>query len=573
MNKTLLLAIAAATLAQPTFAADAVAGKTLFRTQCGLCHSAEANDNGGAQGPSLQGVFGRKAASTEFSYTDALKKSNLTWDAKSLDSFLANPAQAVPGSAMVIPVPAAADRENVIAYFEALKNGTYKDPVRQQGGRPPGGGPQAAAAAPQGEADWKKDVPGRVHKIDLNNLPKPYATASASNFPRLVPKPDGASLKVPEGFKVDVFTTDVQAPRAMIVAANGDIILAETQSGRIKVMRPSADGSKAETITVFAQGLLQPLGLAFYPTTGTPQWLYVAETNRVVRYPYKVGDTVASAIPEVVVPQLANTGGGHYTRDLAFSPDGKRMYVSVGSQSNVPEETQMAKKTVAEAQAWEKEHGLGAAWGNEENRAGVRVFEVGSNAPGKNFATGIRNCVGLTVQQATGAVWCTTNERDNLGDDLVPDYSTRVQEGGYYGWPWYYMGKNEDPRLAGFRPDLAGKAIVPDVPYTAHSAAVDLEFYPANASGSSAFPAEYAGEGFAVLHGSWNRGFRTGHKIVRLPMKNGVPTGEYVDFLMGFITEDGNAWGRPVALTVAKDGSLLLSDDGANVVYRVSYKK
>ena len=233
----------------------------------------------------------------------------------------------------------------------------------------------------------------------------------------------------------------------------------------------------------------------------------------------------------------------------------------------------MAKKTVAEAQAWEKEHGLGAAWGNEENRAGVRVFEVGSNAPGKNFATGIRNCVGLTVQQATGAVWCTTNERDNLGDDLVPDYSTRVQEGGYYGWPWYYMGKNEDPRLAGFRPDLAGKAIVPDVPYTAHSAAVDLEFYPANASGSSAFPAEYAGEGFAVLHGSWNRGFRTGHKIVRLPMKNGVPTGEYVDFLMGFITEDGNAWGRPVALTVAKDGSLLLSDDGANVVYRVSYKK
>ncbi len=246
------------------------------------------------------------------------------------------------------------------------------------------------------------------------------------------------------------------------------------------------------------------------------------------------------------------------------------MFVSVGSQSNVAED--LPKKTAAEIAAWDAQHGVGAAWGNEENRAGVRVFEVGSSKPGKNFATGIRNCVGMTVQPKTGDLWCTTNERDMLGDDLVPDYSTRVKEGGYYGWPWYYMGNHEDPRLKGVRPDLAGKAIVPDVPFQAHSAAVDLEFYTVTA-GKSAFPTEYVGDGFAVLHGSWNRAFRTGHKIVRLPMKNGVPTGEYQDFMTGFIADDGNAWGRPVATVVAKDGSLLVSDDSANLIYRISYSK
>jgi glucose/arabinose dehydrogenase len=245
------------------------------------------------------------------------------------------------------------------------------------------------------------------------------------------------------------------------------------------------------------------------------------------------------------------------------------MFVSVGSQSNVAEG--MPKKTAAEIKAWEAERGLGATWGDEENRADVLVFDVGSNK-GKVFATGIRNCVGLTVQPKTGDLWCTTNERDLLGDDLVPDYSTRVKEGHYYGWPWYYMGNNEDPRLKGDRPDLAGKATKPDVPYTPHSAALNLAFYTAT-SGASAFPKEYVGEGFAVLHGSWNRAFRTGHKVVRVKMKNGVPTGEYEDFMVGFIADDGNAWGRPVGAAVASDGSLLISDDGSNVVYRISYQK
>jgi glucose/arabinose dehydrogenase len=577
MNKNrLLLSLTALALtqamqaAQAADAADANAGKTFFRTQCGLCHSAEPNDNGGAQGPSLQGVFGRAAAGNDaFSYTPALRGANLTWDAATLDRFLASPTTVVPGSAMVVPVPGASDRANVIAYFEALSSGSFQEAEQPRRG---GGGGGRAAPEPisQANADWRNDKPGRVHRIDLDNLAAPFATQGVSNFPRLVPKPEGAALQVPEGFKVDVFASGLTGPRAMIVAANGDIILSETQAGRVTILRPSADGATAASTTVFAQGLLQPNGLAFYPSRENPEWLYVAETNRIVRYPFHVGDTTASGVPEVVVPQLANSGGGHYTRDLVFSPDGKRMFVAVGSQSNVAED--MSKKSVADAQAWDQALGVtGASWDQEESRATVQVYEVGSDAPGKLYATGIRNCVGLTLQPATGALWCTTNERDMLGDDLVPDYSTRVQEGAFYGWPWYYMGNHEDPRHADERPDLANKAVRPDVPYQAHSASLDLEFYPTQPSGASAFPAEYAGDGFAVFHGSWNRGPRTGHKVVRVTMKNGEPTGEYVDFLTGFIGDDGNPFGRPAAIAVANDGSLLLSDDGGNVIYRISY--
>lgn len=557
--------------ASVALAADAVAGKRVFRAQCALCHSAEPNDNGGAQGPNLSGVLGRHAASASgFSYTKALQSSDLNWDAATLDRFLASPTTVVPGTAMVIALPKQDERENVIAYFQALKDGTFKDAPPPRFGPPPGMRPPANAGPPKGEADWKKDAPGRVHRIDVAKLPPPFETSSAVNFPKLIEKPAGAKLSLPAGFKVDVFAKDLQGPRAMRVAPNGDVFVTESMSGRVKVLRPSPDGTAAASVETFAQGLLQPFGVEFYPAGAQPQWVYIAETNRVVRYAYKVGDTKASGIPEVVVPELSPTGGGHFTRDIAFSLDGKRMFVSVGSQSNVAED--MPKKTPAEIKAWEAERGLGATWGPEENRADVLVYEVGSSKPGKVFATGIRNCVGLTVQPKTGDLWCTTNERDLLGDDLVPDYSTRVKEGGFYGWPWYYMGKYEDPRLKGDRPDLAGKATVPDVPYQAHSAALNLVFYTAT-SGASAFPKEYVGEGFAVLHGSWNRAFRTGHKVVRVKMKNNVPTGEYEDFMVGFIADDGNAWGRPVGAAVAKDGALLISDDGANVVYRISYSK
>lgn len=573
----LALAITAL-ICTPAFAAEAPpltppqAGKAFFRAQCALCHSAEPNDGGGAQGPLLHDVFGREAASAgNFPFTPALRDSDLTWDAATLDRFLESPTTVVPGTAMVVAVPDDTNRRNVIAYFEALANGTFEEPPAP----PPFGagsfGPPPAQP-PAGDPEWKEDAPGKVHRIDLTSLPAPFASPSAVNFPTVIPRPAGAELELPEGFKVDTFATDLTAPRGMIVAANGDVLIAETTSGRIKVMRPSDDNSRAEQITVFAQGMLQPLGMAFYPSAENPEWLYVAENNRVIRYAYSTGDTEAKGLPEVIVPQLTPTSAGHYTRDLAFSRDGSKLYVSVGSASNVAEGLLEPPKTPAEIRAWEAERGVGAAWGGEEGRAAVWVFDVGNEqASAKIFANGLRNCVGLTVQPETGDVWCSVNERDALGDNLVPDYSTRVPEGAFFGWPWYYMGDNEDPRHAGARPDLVGKITQPDVPYTSHSAAVDLEFYPLQPQGESAFPAEYAGDGFAVLHGSWNRAHPTGGKVVRVPIENGVPTGEYIDFLTGFITDEGR-WGRPVAAAVMNDGSLLLSDDGANLVYRISYE-
>jgi glucose/arabinose dehydrogenase len=427
-----------------------------------------------------------------------------------------------------------------------------------------------SAAAQQAGQNWKDDAPGVTHRVDVTALQAPLATPSAADFPRIVAKPANAEPKLPAGFKVEVFARDVNKPRIMRIAPNGDVFLSETGAGRIKVLKPSADGASVASVSTFAEGLTQPFGLQFYPAGDKPEWLYVAENNRVVRFKYNVGDAKASAKPEVVVAELAPSGtGGHYTRDLVFSLDGKRMFVSVGSGSNVAED--MPKKSPDEIKAWEAQHGLGAAWGKEENRADVLVFDVGSNQPGKPFATGIRNCVALAMQ-STGDLWCTTNERDALGDNLVPDYSTRVKEGAFYGWPWYYLGDHEDPRHAGERPDLKGKITLPDVPYQAHSAAVGFTFYTAR-SGRSAFPAEYVGDGFAVFHGSWNRSSRTGHKVVRVPIKNGAPTGEYVDFLVGFITPDGKPWARPSEIVEANDGSLLLSDDDANLIYRISYSK
>jgi glucose/arabinose dehydrogenase len=377
-------------------------------------------------------------------------------------------------------------------------------------------------------------------------------------------------LSVPPGFKVDVYASDLNGPRRMLSAANGDVFVSETQAGRISLLRPSPDGSKAASKAVFVDGLRQPFGIAFYPDAKNPQWLYVAETHRVVRYPYKTGDSKAGGAPEVVVPKLAS-GGGHFTRDIAFSLDGKRLFVSVGSVSNVAED--MSKKSPEQARAWEVQHGFGTSWDIETDRAVVLAFDATApSRDGKVFASGIRNCVGIVTQPKTGDVWCTTNERDMLGDDLVPDYSTRVKEGAFYGWPWYYIGSNEDPRLKGDRPDLKGKVTVPDVLYQAHSAALNLTFYPQN-QGKSAFPEEYAGDGFAVFHGSWNRNFRTGHKVVRVRMKDGVPTGEYEDFLTGFIVDDGDAWGRPVAAAVLNDGSLLMSDDLGDTLYRISYTR
>jgi glucose/arabinose dehydrogenase/cytochrome c2 len=548
----------------PALAADPAAGKSLFRQQCSLCHSAEPGDGGGAQGPSLIGVYGRHAGGAAgFSYTAALRAADLTWDASTLNRFLASPSAVVPGSAMLVAVPGEADRDNLVAYFQSVPRSPAAAEAAQGSTRPVIGVPPASQAS----ADWRLDAPGRAHRIDLAALPAPFSTASSRNNPALIARPANATLALPPGFRIDVFAAGLQGPRKMLVAPNGDILVSEMIGGRVSVLHPSPDGARAARVDVYLQGLRQPFGLAFYPDADHPQWLYVAETNRVTRYAYQVGDVQPRGAAQVVIPRLPS-GGGHSTRDIAFSPDGSQLYVSVGSASNVAES--MSKKTAAEIEAWDAAHGLGAAWDQETDRAAVLVFDAAVPGAAKIYATGLRNCVSLTVQPATGALWCTTNERDALGDDLVPDYSTRVRRGGFYGWPWYYMGSNEDPRLKGNRPDLRGKAQLPDVPYQSHSAALNLTFYTAS-SGKSAFPASFVGDAFAAFHGSWNRSLRTGYKLVRVHMKNDLPTGDYEDFLTGFIADSGNVWGRPVATTELKDGSLLLSEDGGNVIYRISY--
>jgi hypothetical protein len=543
--------------AAPALGLDAGAGKSLFRERCSVCHTAESGDNGGAQGPSLIGVMGRAAASApQFSYTTALRNSKLTWDAATLKRFLAAPTSVVPGTSMLLAVPGESDRDNLIAYFQSVSNQVA-----------PAESSIVVPASSTQSANWRLDAPGRLHRIDANSLPPAFATPSSRNNASVVSKPANASLAVPAGFHVDTFISTLTGPRKMLVASNGDILVTEMRAGRVTVLHPSSDGGSVAGTDVYLQGLKQPFGLAFYPNAQNPQWLYVAETNRVTRYAYQVGDVKPRGAAQVVVGRIPS-GVGHSTRDIAFSPDGKRLFVSVGSGSNVAET--MSKKSPADIKTWEAAHGLGAAWDVETDRAVILEFDAAAPGTAVIYASGIRNCVSLTVQPANGALWCTTNERDSLGDDLVPDYSTRVKRGSFYGWPWYYIGSNEDPRLKGERPDLAGKVSVPDVLYQSHSAALSMTFYAAS-SGKSAFPAGFVGDAIVGFHGSWNRSLRTGYKLVRVHMKNGEPTGDYEDFLTGFVVDDAHVWGRPVATAELSDGSLLMSEDGNNVIYRISY--
>jgi glucose/arabinose dehydrogenase len=404
--------------------------------------------------------------------------------------------------------------------------------------------------------DWKSDRPGVMRQITVKDLPRPGATPSASNASRIVARPVEATPRVVDGFKVDLFADGFSGPRIMRVAPNGDIFVAETRSGRIRVLRAADGAPKPSTNEVYASGLHQPFGIAFFPSAGEPKWVYVANTDSVVRFAYRSGDLKATAPPETVVAELPH-GYGHSTRDVAFSKDDKTMYVSVGSASNVAEGM---KATAAESAQLPP----GASSGSETDRADVLAFDP----DGKNksvFATGIRNCVGLAIHPATGDLWCSTNERDGLGDNLVPDYVTRVRKGAFYGWPWYYLGGNEDPRHAGERSDLKDKITVPDVLIQPHSASLGLTFY-----NGGLFPADYKGDGFAAEHGSWNRASRTGYKVIRIRTKDGVPTGEYEDFLTGFVVDNSSVWGRPVGVAVAHDGGLLVSEDGNGTIWRVT---
>jgi glucose/arabinose dehydrogenase len=424
-------------------------------------------------------------------------------------------------------------------------------------------GAQAGAGLLEGTAafgDWHTDNPGTRRLIRPQDLPAPNTAESARNSVRVVRRSNDQKPIVPNGFEVNLFASNLSGPRLIRVAPNGDVFAAESSAGRIRVLRSSGSGGEAQA-TVFASGLDGPFGIAFYPPGPDPQWVYVGNTDSVVRFPYRSGDVTARGPAETVVPRLPV--GGHSTRDVVFSPDGKTMYVSVGSGSNVAEG--MGKLDPAALQAWQSEHPLGATWGNEADRADVLAFDP----DGKNrrvFATGIRNCVGMAVEASSGTVWCSTNERDGLGDNVPPDYITRVRQGAYYGWPWYYIGANEDPRHRGERADLKDKITIPDVLLQAHSASLGVTFYNA-----TQFPAEYRGNIFAAEHGSWNRAKRTGYKIIRVIVKDGVPTGEYEDFATGFVVNDAEVWGRPVGVAVANDGALLVSEDGSGTIWRITY--
>jgi glucose/arabinose dehydrogenase len=309
--------------------------------------------------------------------------------------------------------------------------------------------------------------------------------------------------------------------------------------------------------------LYQPYGIAFYPPGDNPDWVYIANSDSLVRVPYKNGDLKATAKPQRIVERIPWVH--HYGRDVVVSPDGKRIFYSVGSGSNIALDM-FPMPLDAPFEEWKKSHPLGATWDTEERRADVLSYDPdGKNE--KIVATGLRNCQGMAMHPTTGRVWCVVNERDELGDNTPFEYATEVREGAFYGWPWYYIGSHEDPRKKGARPDLKGQVTVPDVLMQAHSAPLQITFYQADA-----FPAEYRSSAFVTLHGSWNRRQRTGYKVVRLPFKDGKPTGEYEDFMTGFVVSDEQVWGRPVGIAVAKDGSLIVTEDGNGTIWRVSHQ-
>jgi glucose/arabinose dehydrogenase len=388
---------------------------------------------------------------------------------------------------------------------------------------------------------------GTVHKIDSRrivitpeSLPKPFASGSATNHPEVSPAPTGAGLSLPTGFDVKVFAEgEFRNPRWIIEGPNGDLFLSDNQANSITLLR---DGNKDGAIDnkterfEFVTGLNQPFGMAIQNG-----YFYVANTNAVLRFTYKPGQTKLEGSGEKIVDLPGEGYRQHWTRNIIFGKDGKKMYVSVGSETNVSEE--------------------------EPRRAAINEY----NADGTGhriYASGIRNPIGLAWNPTTGQLWTAVNERDGLGDDLVPDYATSVQDGGFYGWPYSYIGKNLDPRMEGKGKDQVEKALVPDVLLEAHCAALGLVF-----NTGTMFPQEYQGDAFVAMHGSWNRSKRSGYKVVRIPFENGKPEGGYENFLVGWVQNDSakEVWGRPVGLAMIGDGSLLVVDDGGKKIWRVTY--
>ena len=425
---------------------------------------------------------------------------------------------------------------------------TFVKSLRSQPAAPPS---VAAAAIPNNApppsapfTDYRFEKPGNIRKIAVADLPAPFATPSSPNAPEVVQRPANAWPKAPAGFKVQLYVTGLNNPRLIRTAPNGDFFVAESDPGDIKVFRGITGAGKPTESQVFVAGLKQPYGIAFYPPGPDPQWIYVGNTDSVVRFPYKNGDLKASGPAEHIAD--LPFGGGHWTRDIQFSPDGQKMFVPVGSASNVDDPDDHPR---------------------EKNRADILEFSPDGSSM-RIYAYGIRNAGGgIAINPKTGELWCSVNERDGLGDNLVPDYITHVEEGGFYGWPWWYMGDHQDPRHAGKHPELKDKTIVPDVLLHPHNASLELTFYE-----GKQFPAAYRGDIFAAEHGSWNKSVRVGYELIRVPLhQTGHASGEYEDFITGFVVDNGHVWGRPVGVTIAPDGSMLFTDDGSNSIWRVSY--
>jgi len=498
------------------------AGKTVYARNCLACHGKAGKGTGNV--PSL--VDGKLKGVTE---------GEVFWFVTKGDKDNGMPSWAA--------ALTEEKRWQVITYVEAMASGKVGASA-----------PAAAAEVDTGTikdaspnapfTDFRYEKPGTIRKITVKDLPEPYATSSSSNGPELVARPENAWPVAPAGFKVELYAAGLENPRLLRTAPNGDVFLAESDAGRIRVFRGMTSDGKPEQMQIFASGLKKPYGIAFYPAGPDPQWIYIGDTNEVIRFPYHNGDMKASGAAQHIADLPA--GGGHWTRALDFSSDGKKMFVAVGSGSNDDDVDTHP---------------------GEKDRADILVCDP-ANCTLSVYAYGIRNAGGgIRVNPQTGELWCSVNERDALGDNLVPDYITHVEEGGFYGWPWWYIGAHQDPRQRGKHPELKDKVLVPDVLLQPHNASLEFTFYDGDK-----FPAEYKGDIFASEHGSWNKAVRVGYEVIRVPLhQTGHATGEYQDFLTGFVLPDGHVWGRPVGMTEAADGSLLVSDDGANSIWRVSY--
>jgi glucose/arabinose dehydrogenase len=407
---------------------------------------------------------------------------------------------------------------------------------------------------------WQDDAPGVRRQFKLDDLPA--AAGRPAQARAAVEGRDEAMMpKVPPGFAVSLVDKGLNGPRVIRTAPNGDIFVAESKAGRVLAYRLDAKGAIVAK-NVFAADLQRPYGIAFYPPGPEPRFVYVANAGSVVRFPYKPGALEAAGPAETIIDKIPSEH--HWTRDIAFTPDGRTLYLSVGSGSNVAEG--IGRDPPDGLEDWEKAKPLGAAWGAEAGRA-VLLAYTPEGKDGRTVATGLRNCAGVTLDPVDAAPWCVVNERDMLGDDVPFEYATKVRDGGFYGWPWYLSGGQEDPRYKGARPDLAGKVTAPDVLIQPHSAPLGIAFYE-----GSAFPPAYKGDAFVTLHGSWNRSDRTGYKVVRLIFDKGRPTGAYEDFMTGFVLSKNGVWGRPVGVAVAKDGALLVSEDGSGTIWRVTHQ-